>query len=402
MEDIAGIPGLDSLEAAGRRVLVRADLNVPLVDGRVTDDLRIEESLTTVRHLRDQGARIIVMSHLGRPGGQVQEALRLAPVADRMAELLATPVIAARDVVGDDARAKAEALAEGQVMVLENLRFEAGEEANEPRFADALAALGDCYVNDAFGAAHRAHASVVGVPSRVSQAVAGALLAREVGTLARLLEDPPRPFTAVIGGAKVSDKLGVLDNLLTRVDRLIVGGAMCFTFLKARGYGIGASRVEEDRLDAVTDLLARAADTGVEILLPVDVTVADAFAADAAHREVAVDAIPEGWMGLDVGPDTVSRFSAAIADAETVLWNGPMGVFEWEPFAAGTEGVARAVAACPGFTVVGGGDSAAALRKLGLADQISHLSTGGGASLEFLEGVDLPGVAALRRDKGNR
>ncbi|MGI8873595.1 MAG: phosphoglycerate kinase [Egibacteraceae bacterium] len=396
MGDITAIPGLDTLEPAGQRVLVRSDLNVPLHDGQVTDDLRIEESLPTIRHLRDKGARVIVISHLGRPGGQVDDALRLTPVADRMADLLATPVAAARDVVGPDARARVEALDDGQVLLLENLRFESGEEANEPQFAEALAALGDCYVNDAFGAAHRAHASIVGVPPRVGQAVAGDLLSREIGTLARLLDNPPRPFTAVIGGAKVSDKLGVLDNLLTRVDRLVVGGAMCFTFLQAKGYAIGASRVEADRLDDVTELLTRAADTGVEVLLPVDIIAAETFAADAAHQRVSADGIPEGWMGLDIGPDSISRFAAAIADAETVLWNGPMGVFEWEPFAAGTEGVARAVAGCPGFTVVGGGDSAAALRKLGLGEQISHLSTGGGASLEFLEGTDLPGVAALR------
>ena len=397
MGEIAGVSGLDSLEPAGRRVLVRADLNVPLVDGEVADDLRIEESLATIRNLRDRGARVIVMSHLGRPGGQVDEDLRLAPVAARMSQLLSAPVAAARDVAGDDARARADALDDGEILLLENLRFEAGEEANEPAFADALAALGDCYVNDAFGAAHRAHASVVGVPPRVDTAVAGDLLSREISTLSRLLHDPPRPFTAVIGGAKVSDKLGVLDNLLTRVDRLVVGGAMCFTFLMAKGYQVGGSRVESDRLDDVTALLERAADTGVEVLLPVDVTAAESFDADAEHQRVSADGIPEGWMGLDIGPDTVSRFGAAIADAETVLWNGPMGVFEWAPFAAGTEGVARAVAACPGFTVVGGGDSAAALRKLGLADQVSHLSTGGGASLEFLEGVDLPGVAALRQ-----
>ena len=397
MADIEDVPGLDAFDASGRRVLVRSDLNVPLDNGRVADDLRIEESLPTLRRLCEAGARVIVMSHLGRPGGAIDEGLRLAPIADRMAELLGTPVQAAYDVVGEDARAKVEALGEGQVLMLENLRFEPGEEANDPAFADLLAGLGDTYVNDAFGAAHRAHASVVGVPERVDVAVAGELLEREVAVLSRLLTDPPRPFAAVIGGAKVSDKLGVLDSLLTRVDRLLIGGAMCFTFLKAKGYEVGASRVEADRVDAVRRLLERAEAAGVEVLLPVDVVVAERFAADASHRRVPAEEIPEEWMGLDVGPDTVSRFAAALGDAETVLWNGPMGVFEWEPFAAGTEGVARAVAACPGFTVVGGGDSASALRQLRLAGEVSHLSTGGGASLEFLEGADLPGVAALRR-----
>ncbi|HVL99972.1 MAG TPA: phosphoglycerate kinase [Egibacteraceae bacterium] len=396
MGDTADVPHLEALDPAGKRVLVRADLNVPLDGREVSDELRIEESLPTIRHLRERGARVILMSHLGRPKGRVVDDLRMAPVADRMAELLAAPVAVARDVVGDDARAQAAALADGQVLLLENLRFEPGEEANDPTFADALAGLGDAYVNDAFGSAHRAHASVVGVPPRVEQAVAGDLLTREIRALSRLLEDPSPPFTAVIGGAKVSDKLGVLDNLLPRVDRLVIGGAMCFTFLRAKGCEVGASRVEPDRLDVVADLLDRAADTGVEILLPVDVVAAESFDADAEHRRVSADGIPDGWMGLDIGPDSVSRFSAAVGSSETILWNGPMGVFEWEAFAAGTEGIARAVAACRGYTVVGGGDSAAALRRLGLADQVSHLSTGGGASLEFLEGADLPGVAALR------
>ena len=396
------IPGLDQLEAKGRRVLVRVDLNVPLdrdtTPPRVADDLRIEESLPTIRRLRDDGARVILMSHLGRPKGKVVEELRLAPVAERLSQLLGAPVTAAADVVGDDARAKVEAMADGDVVLLENLRFEPGEEANDPAFADALAGLGEAYVDDAFGAAHRAHASVVGVPDRLDDAVAGELLTAEISTLSRLLEDPRRPFVAILGGAKVSDKLGVIDNLLTRVDRLLVGGAMCFTFLQAQGLAVGDSRVESDQIDTVRGLLERAEAAGVELQLPVDIEIAEAFEPDADHRTVAADSIPDGWMGLDVGPATVARFAAAIADAGSVLWNGPMGVFEWEAFAGGTEGVARAVAACAGFTVIGGGDSAAAIRRLGLADQVSHVSTGGGASLEFLEGRDLPGVAALRRE----
>ncbi|HUH06439.1 MAG TPA: phosphoglycerate kinase [Egibacteraceae bacterium] len=391
------IPGLDQLDPAGRRVLVRVDLNVPLRDGAVADDLRIEASLPTIRRLQRARGRVVLMSHLGRPKGRAVPELRLAPVAARLSQLLGSEVTAVSDVVGADARKKVQAMSDGDVVLLENLRFEPGETANDDDFADQLAALGDAYVNDAFGAAHRAHASVVGVPARLKDSVAGELMETELRVLSRLLTDPPRPFVAILGGAKVSDKLGVVENLLTRVDRLLIGGAMCFTFLKAKGYDIGGSRVEADQLDAVEALLTRADKAGVELLLPVDVIAAEAFDADADHRRVSADGIPEGWMGLDIGEDTVARFAGAIADAAAILWNGPMGVFEWPPFARGTEGVARAVAASDGFTVIGGGDSAAAIRKLGLADQVSHVSTGGGASLEYLEGVDLPGVAALRR-----
>lgn len=405
------VPGLDDLEdPAGKRVLLRCDLNVPLDNGNVADDLRLEESLSTIQRLRDAGARLILASHLGRPKGEVVEELRLSPVAARLSELLTTTVASARDVAGDDARAHVDALQNGELVLLENLRFDPGEESNDENLASRLAGFADLYVNDAFGAAHRAHASVVAVPQRFAHPVAGDLMRRELDTLSRLLTDPPRPFTAVIGGAKVSDKLGILSSLIgdathaggdapaePKVDRLAIGGAMCFTLLKARGHDVGGSKVEEDRVDDVAALLQRAEDAGVEVLLPVDVVAASDFAADAEHRTVDATAIPAGWMGLDVGPDTVSRFAAAIADAGAVLWNGPMGVFEWEAFASGTEGVARAVAACDGFTVVGGGDSAAALRKLKLVGEVSHLSTGGGASLEYLEGYDLPGVAALRR-----
>ncbi len=392
----AGIPGIDTLEVEGRRVLLRADLNVPLDGSGVADDLRISKSLPTIRALAGAGARVVVMSHLGRPKGKVREELRLVPVAARLTELLGAPVAAATDVVGTDARRTVDALDDGQVALLENLRFEPGEEANDDAFADALAAFGDAYVGDAFGAAHRSHASVVGVPARHRQKAAGLLLGKELAALSRLLDDPPRPFVAILGGAKVSDKLGVIDSLLERVDRLLIGGAMCFTFLRAQGYQVGSSRVEDDQLDTVSGLLERAEQRGVELLLPTDIIAADAFDADADHRRVSADDIPDGWMGLDVGPETVDRFAAALGDAGAVLWNGPMGVFEWDAFAAGTEGVARAVVACSGFTVIGGGDSAAAVRKLGVSEQVSHVSTGGGASLEFLEGRELPGVAALR------
>ncbi|MPZ73070.1 MAG: phosphoglycerate kinase [Nitriliruptorales bacterium] len=391
------MPGLGAFDAGARRVLVRVDLNVPLAGGEVADDLRIEESLPTVRQLRDAGARVVLMSHLGRPKGTVVEDLRLAPVGHRLAQLLGAPVALATDVVGDSSRSVVDRLGDGDVALLENLRFEAGEEANDDGLADALAGLGDAYVNDAFGAAHRAHASVVGIPARLDDAVAGVLMERELTTLSRLLHEPPRPFVAILGGAKVSDKLGVIESLLGRVDRLLIGGAMCFTFLAAKGYEVGRSRVETDQIDTCRELLERAEREGVGLLVPVDIVAAEAFDADSEHQRVSADGIPDGWMGLDIGSETVERFVAAISGAGAVLWNGPMGVFEWQAFARGTEGVARAVAASEGFTVIGGGDSAAAIRKLGLADEVSHVSTGGGASLEFLEGRDLPGVAALRR-----
>jgi phosphoglycerate kinase len=396
------VPGLDDLDADGQRVLVRADLNVPVEHGQVADDLRIEESLPTIQRLREAGARVIVMSHLGRPKGKVVEELRLAPVAARLGELLRAPVVAPQDVVGPEATDAVANLGTGEVALLENLRFEPGEEANDDAFAADLAAFGDAYVDDAFGAAHRAHASVVGVPARCERAVAGALMTKELSALSRLLEEPARPFTAILGGAKVSDKLGVIDNLFGRVDRLLIGGAMCFTFLAASGGRVGASRVEQDQLETVARLLRRATEGGAQLLLPVDVVAAEAFEADADHWQVAAKAIPDGLMGLDIGEESVARFAEMIEDSHTVLWNGPMGVFEWEAFAAGTQGVAHAVAACPGYTVIGGGDSAAAIRRLGLVDQVSHLSTGGGASLEFLAGIDLPGVAALRVKGGSQ
>jgi phosphoglycerate kinase len=297
--------------------------------------------------------------------------------------------------VGEDAHRVVDGLADGEVALLENLRFDPGETANDPEFARALAELGDAYVDDAFGAAHRAHASVVGVPELLKPAVAGELLQREITTLSRLLDAPEKPFVAILGGAKVSDKLGVIDNLLQRVDHLLIGGAMCFTFLKARGVDVGGSRVEEDQLDTVAGLIEQAGD---RLHLPVDVVAAATFDADAEHRTVGVDEIPSGWLGLDIGPRTVDDFGTLARSASMLLWNGPMGVFEWDAFASGTRGVAQAVAACPGFTVIGGGDSAAAVRQMGVAERISHVSTGGGASLEFLEGTDLPGVAVLRGD----
>ena len=385
---------VDRAEVAGRRVLVRNDFNVPLEDGRVTDDLRVRAAVPTLRWLLDHGARVICCSHLGRPKGQRDPRYSLEPVRPVLADRLGTDVAFVDDVAGDQARQAAEALGDNQVLLLQNLRYEPGEEKNDPELADRLAALAELYVDDAFGAAHRAHASVVGVAERLP-AYAGFLLAGEVKELSRLLEDPERPFTAVLGGSKVSDKLAVLDNLLGRVDSLVVGGGMCFTFLAAQGQEIGDSLFEPDQVDAVRRLLETAKSQGKPVLLPTDVVVAREVSEDAEPRTVPADGIEAGWKGLDIGPETAKAFAAAVAEARTVFWNGPMGVFELAPFAAGTKAVAEAVAAADGYTVVGGGDSAAALAELGLADRVDHLSTGGGASLELLEGKTLPGVAAI-------
>lgn len=390
-----GVRSVRDLDPAGTRVFLRADLNVPLDGGRVADDLRVQAALPTLRLLLDGGARVVMASHLGRPDGEYDPAWSMAPVGARLSELLGREVAVARDVIGPDARARVEALEDGQVVLLENLRFDPGEKSNEDDFADALANMADVYVDDAFGAAHRGHASISGIPARIP-GHAGLLLERELEVLGGLLEDPGRPYVAVLGGAKVSDKLVVLENLLDKVDAIAVGGAMCFTFLQAEGHDIGASRVEADQVDTVRDLVARARDRGVTVHLPTDVVVAPEFAEDAPATTVAVDAIPSDQMGLDVGPDTTAAYASAIADAGAVFWNGPMGVFEWDAFAAGTRGVAEAMASADGFTVVGGGDSAAAIRRFGLDDRVDHVSTGGGASLELLEGRDLPGVVALR------
>lgn len=400
--------GIETLgDLRGKRVLVRADLNVPLAqpaegsggDPVITDDGRIRASLPTLNELRAKGARVVVCSHLGRPKGTPDPALSLAPVAVRLAELLGAPVSFAGDVVGPSAQAVVAGLGDGAVALLENLRFEPGETSKDPAafagFSQQLAALADCYVLDAFGAAHRAHASVTGVPARLPHAM-GELVAAELTVLRRLTEDPARPYTVVLGGSKVSDKLAVIAHLLGLADRIVIGGGMCFTFLKAQGHEIGSSLVQEDMLDEVTRLLAEAARRGVELALPVDVVAATAFRADAEHALVDVTAIPADRMGLDIGPRSVAAFAALVADAGTVFWNGPMGVFELAPYAAGTRGVAEAIAASPAFTVVGGGDSAAAVRILGIGEErFTHISTGGGASLEYLEGKTLPGIAAL-------
>jgi phosphoglycerate kinase len=386
------LPRLEALSIRrGNRVLLRVDCNVPLSDdGTVEDDLRITTVLPTIQYLRDQGAIVVVCGHLGRPKGKVDARFSMAPVAARLSELLGEPVLLAPTVVGPRAEAVVAPSSPGDVVMLENLRFEAGEEDCDPAFSTNLSELGDFYVNDAFGASHREHASIVG-PPRLLPHAAGLLLLREVEVLSTLLHGAARPFVAVLGGAKVGDKLGVIDALLDRCDTVLVGGAMAFTFLLAQGAPVGDSLVEPDFVDECTRLLA----TG-RVQIPVDFVIAREVAADAETRVVAADAIPDGWKGLDVGPATTEAYARVIADAATVLWNGPMGMFELEPFAAGTRAVAEAVAAAKAFTVVGGGDSAAAVRQFGLADRVDHVSTGGGASLEFIERGDLPGLEALR------
>lgn len=393
---LEGVATLADLDASGRRVFVRADLNVPLRDGVIVDDLRVRSSVPTIRALLDQGAAVIVASHLGRPKGVPDPASSMAPVGERLEQLLGTEVLVATDVVGDDARSKADGLDPGQVLLLENLRWDPGETANDDGFADALASLADTYVDDAFGAAHRAHASVSGLPARLP-GYAGLLLERELDVLGRLLTDPARPYVAVLGGAKVSDKLPVLENLLKRVDVLAVGGAMAYTFLVGQGVSVGSSRYEAEQVDSVRDLVAQARARGIKVLLPTDVVVAAEFSKSATATTVPISEMPEDQMGLDIGPQTAAAYADVLATAGSVLWNGPMGVFEWEAFAAGTRRVAAAVASSPGFTVVGGGDSAAAVREFGLDDSVDHVSTGGGASLELLEGKQLPGVVSLRR-----
>lgn len=379
-------------------MLVRADLNVPLdkQTGAITDDGRIRAVLPTLGALVEAGAKVVVCSHLGRPKGAPDPQFSLGPVAGRLGELLGAPVHFATDTVGDSARSTVAGLADGQVALLENLRFNAGEtskdEAERGAFADQLAAFGDAYVDDAFGAVHRKHASVFDVPARLPH-VAGRLVLREVEVLSKLTADPERPYVVVLGGSKVSDKLAVIEALLPTVDRLLIGGGMCFTFLKAQGLEVGTSLLEKDMVETCRNLLER---SGGKIMLPVDVVVADAFAPDAAHDTVRVDGIPSHRLGLDVGPETVAGFSAALSQAKTIFWNGPMGVFEMPAFAAGTRGIAEAITKADAFSVVGGGDSAAAVRALGLDESsFGHISTGGGASLEYLEGKTLPGIAAL-------
>ncbi|MEA2405083.1 MAG: phosphoglycerate kinase [Thermoleophilaceae bacterium] len=378
----------------GDAVLVRVDFNVPLENGRVADDSRIRAALPTIEELRSRGARLVLCSHLGRPKGQ-DPSTSLGPVSDRLAELIGQRVFQAPEVIGPEVRRGVARLEAGEVLVLENTRWEPGETKNDPALAKELAELGDAFVLDAFGAAHRAHASTVGVTEFLHPAVVGPLLEREVVTLTGIVEDPDRPLVVVLGGAKVSDKIGLIDRFLDIADSLLIGGAMCFSFFRAQGIDTGDSLVEEAGVELARKALRKAETSRCKLLLPTDLVIADSFSADAERREIDAVAVPSGWMGLDVGPRTVEAYAEQIAAAGTVFWNGPMGAFEMEPFAAGTRGVAEAVAGSGGTTVVGGGDSAAALVKFGLADRVSHLSTGGGAALELLEGKPLPGVEAL-------
>ena len=394
---MADIKSIDGLDAAGKRVLVRVDFNVPVKDGVVTDDTRIRAALPTIQKLVADGARVVLMSHLGRPSGEGFEgAFTLRPAAQRLSELLGRPVVFATDTVGPDAKAKAASLRDGDVLVVENLRFDKREKKNDPAFCEELAKLGEAYVNDAFGTAHRAHASTAGVAALLP-AYAGYLMQREVGTLAGMLENPKRPFVAILGGSKVSDKIKVIDALMDRCDTLVIGGGMCFTFLLAQGKAVGTSLKEEDWVERAAAMIAKAQERGVKLLLPVDVVCADRFAEDAETVTVSVDDVPGDMMGLDIGPETAKLYAAAVAEAGTVFWNGPMGVCEMRPFEAGTKAVAEAVAENEqADTIIGGGDSVAAVNKFGLADRMTFISTGGGASMELVQGEALPGVEALR------
>ncbi|HWO16428.1 MAG TPA: phosphoglycerate kinase [Solirubrobacterales bacterium] len=385
---------VQEISDGGTRALVRVDFNVPLDGERVADDTRIRAALPTLELLRERGLALVLVSHLGRPKGKVDPALSMKPVGERLAELLGCEVRQASSVVGPDVEAMSNELLPGDVLLLENVRFERGETENDPDLADSLARLADVYVNDAFGAAHRAHASTEGVAHHLP-AYAGLLLEREVTELTRVVESPERPLVVVLGGAKVSDKVGVIDRFLEVADKILIGGAMCFSFFRAQGIGTGESLVEEEGVKLAAEALERAERSDCELMLPVDLVLGESFDAATERREIDDVEVPDGWMGLDIGPKTAGAYAEAIAGAGTVLWNGPMGAFEMEPFAAGTRAVAEAVAAAPGTTVVGGGDSVAALRQFGLGEKVDWLSTGGGASLKLLEGKKLPGVEAL-------
>lgn len=393
------VANLSASDLAGKRVLVRVDFNVPLDEqGAITDDTRIRAALPTIQDLTSKGAKVILTSHFGRPKGKVVDSMRLTPVATRLSELLGQPVLKCDDCIGDEVTTAIGGMQDGQVALLENVRFYAEEEANDPAFAEKLASVADLYVNDAFGTAHRAHASTEGVTHYLKPSVAGYLIEKELQYLQSAIEAPKRPLAAIIGGSKVSSKITVIETLLEKVDKLLIGGGMIFTFYKARGLSVGKSLVEDEFLELAKTLEAKAKEKGVQLLLPTDVVVADKFDKEAEAQTVSVESIPDGWMGLDIGPDSIKVFQEALADCKTVIWNGPMGVFEFDKFAKGTEAIARTLADLTktgAITIIGGGDSVAAVEKVGVAEQMSHISTGGGASLELLEGKVLPGIAAL-------
>ena len=391
------VASLTEADVSGKKVLVRADFNVPLDDsGSITDDTRIKAALPTIKDLIGKGGKVILCSHMGRPKGEVKEELRLTPVAKRLSELLGKDVTKCDDCVGDAVASTVNGMANGDVVLLENLRFHSEETKNDPEFAKALASNADLYVNEAFGTAHRAHASTEGVTKYLSPSVAGYLIEKELDYLQDAVDNPKRPLAAIIGGSKVSSKIGVIETLLDKCDKLLIGGGMIFTFYKARGLSVGNSLVEEDKLELAKSLEAKAKEQGVELLLPTDVVVADQFAPDANSQTVSIDNIPDGWMGLDIGPDSIKVFQEALADCNAVIWNGPMGVLEFDKFAPGTEAIAHTLAGkSDAVTIIGGGDSVAAVEKVGVAEKMSHISTGGGASLELLEGKTLPGIVAL-------
>ncbi|MDO5117227.1 MAG: phosphoglycerate kinase [Eggerthellaceae bacterium] len=394
---MADIRTIDQLDASGKRVLLRVDFNVPIKDGVLTDDVRIREALPTIKRLVSQGGRVIIIAHLGRPSGKGYEMeYSLRPVAMRLSELMGQPVRFAADTIGPEAKAKSEALQDGEILMLENLRFDAREKKCDPEFCAALASLADVFVNDAFGAAHRAHASISGV-AELLPSYAGYLMAKEVDTITGMLDNPKRPFVAILGGSKVSDKIKIIDSLIDKADTLIIGGGMCFTFLAAMGKEVGLSLKEEDWIERAGQMIEKAAERGVDLLLPIDVVAADSFSQDAKTCVVSVDEMPSDMMGLDIGPQTARLYAHAIDKAASVFWNGPMGVFEWKAFEYGTKAVAVAVAAnFDGETIIGGGDSVAAVNKFGLADMMTFISTGGGASMELVQGEKLPGVEALK------
>jgi phosphoglycerate kinase len=387
---------IDDVVVKGKRVLVRVDFNVPVDDnGKITDDRRIAAAIPTIKALADQGAKVILVSHFGRPKGKFNEKYRMNAMAERLSELIGKKVVKVNDVIGAEPQQAIAALPEGGIVLLENVRFYAEEEANDTAFAQKLAELADLYVNDAFGTAHRAHASTAGVAKFLKPAVAGYLMQKEIDIMGKALSNPEHPFVAILGGAKVADKLGVIKNLLEKVDTLIIGGGMAYTFLKAQGYEIGKSLLDAERVEFAKEMMAKAKEKGVKLLLPSDTVVTDSFKAPTMQKTVPVTEIPADLEGVDIGPETVKLFAAAVENAKTVIWNGPMGVFELPQFAAGTRAVAEALTRCKGTTIVGGGDSAAAVEQMGFAAKVSHVSTGGGASLEFMEGIVLPGVAAL-------